>query len=295
MVSYGAELAKEIRAAIKTLGYKTGGKNADVTVRKRSSYSFQITQKNPDLALQELAMIELTVKNFQSIDRCEYSGEILSGANTYIFVYGLDGYSKSFVAEHDTERKRLEDEKWDRDYRAKVNAEKAEVTENAAIAQDAIEFETEEELVQYLLDVDLCLGKKYYATDAAKKVFEIVAELKAEETQEPTTTTTTTTDRHKLNGLTVQALPTKLHPETGIYNTYLTDLSEKRAVEVLVYQSINYPEFSRITVMVKKTQFSGRTMGKDFKTWEEALNNYKSPKMIAVLAAIQEVHTVKKQ
>ena len=249
MASYGAELAKEIRAAIKTLGYKTGGKNADVTVRKRSYSSFEITQKNPDLTLQELAMIELTAKNFQSIDRCEYSGEILSGGNTYIFVYGLDGYSKSFVSQHDTERKRLEDEKWDREYRAKVNAEKAQVTENAAIAQDAIEFETEEELVQYLVDADLCLGKDYYATDAAKKVFEIVAELKAEETQEPTTEPT----EHKLNGLTVESLPTKLHPETGIYNTYLTDLSEKRAVEVLVYQSLHYPESSRITVMVKKT------------------------------------------
>tara|TARA_R110002020_G_scaffold26908_3_gene86934 strand:- start:1439 stop:1708 length:270 start_codon:yes stop_codon:yes gene_type:complete len=77
------ELAKQIRQEIKkTLGYSS----RQVSVRNRPcgySTSLKITVKSLDIPLEP---IEAIAKKYKSVDRCEYTGKILSGGNTFIFV-----------------------------------------------------------------------------------------------------------------------------------------------------------------------------------------------------------------
>lgn len=74
-----ADEAKIIRDLIKK---EFGYTSRQVSVKSRSS-TLDITIKDPMIKIKP---IEEIAKRFQKIDRCEASGEILSGGNRYVFV-----------------------------------------------------------------------------------------------------------------------------------------------------------------------------------------------------------------
>lgn len=82
-MNYGNQTAKAIRQQIKTqLGYSS----RKVSVRQRQgglSYCFQVTVKDLDIPLEP---IEKIARKFKEVDKCERTGEILGGGNTYVFV-----------------------------------------------------------------------------------------------------------------------------------------------------------------------------------------------------------------
>lgn len=72
----------------KELKEKLGLSNRHVSVKEvNSSYSwiFHVTIKT-ERALEKQKEIENICEKYEDIDRCEYSGEILSGGNTLISV-----------------------------------------------------------------------------------------------------------------------------------------------------------------------------------------------------------------
>lgn len=73
--------AKKIRTALKTAGY--GTKRVGV---RNSNYaggsSVRVTIKDPQANFDEVKQI---AKDFQRVSYCEYSGEILSGGNFFVF------------------------------------------------------------------------------------------------------------------------------------------------------------------------------------------------------------------
>ncbi len=71
----GNEIKKEIKT---TLGYNT----RDLSVRVDHS-SINISVKSCDVSVAKVTAI---VEKYRSVDRCQYTGEILSGGNTYVFV-----------------------------------------------------------------------------------------------------------------------------------------------------------------------------------------------------------------
>lgn len=70
----GNELKKEIRAAVPELGHR------DLSVKYDGSYHIKIKKVVP------LSKVEAVAKEHESYSRCEVSGEILSGGNTFVFV-----------------------------------------------------------------------------------------------------------------------------------------------------------------------------------------------------------------
>jgi len=70
----GNELKKEIRGAVPELGHK------DLSVRYSGSYQVDVKKVVP------LSKVEAVAKKQESYSRCEASGEILSGGNTFVFV-----------------------------------------------------------------------------------------------------------------------------------------------------------------------------------------------------------------
>jgi hypothetical protein len=73
---------KEVRNSIKKLGYNS----RQISVRDGGGcYSTTINITIKDLNIDK-DLIEEATSNFEKIDRCEASGEILSGGNTFIFV-----------------------------------------------------------------------------------------------------------------------------------------------------------------------------------------------------------------
>ena len=76
------ERSAAIRAEIKKLGYNS----KQVSVRSRiCGYSDETRIEVKDLSC-DIKAIEKACMKFESIDYDQYSGEILSGGNTYIFV-----------------------------------------------------------------------------------------------------------------------------------------------------------------------------------------------------------------
>lgn len=89
------ERSAAIRAEIKKLGYNS----RQVSVRSRiCGYSDETRIEVKDLSC-DIKAIEKACMKFESIDYDQYSGEILSGGNTYIFVqYDYDAISKATEA-----------------------------------------------------------------------------------------------------------------------------------------------------------------------------------------------------
>lgn len=78
--------AKEKAAAIRKELKKLGVTNRQVSVRSRNSgYDEAIDVTIKDLKVNK-AKVEAIANRYEYIRRCEYSGEILSGGNTYVFV-----------------------------------------------------------------------------------------------------------------------------------------------------------------------------------------------------------------
>lgn len=76
---YLKETAKAIRKAL-----KENFPDVKFSVRKGSGSSSAIyVRYSADVAEKEVALV---AREFESIDRCEFSGEILSGGNTFVFV-----------------------------------------------------------------------------------------------------------------------------------------------------------------------------------------------------------------
>lgn len=76
------ELATTIRGELKAAGYSS----KEVSVKAgaaRYDTRIDITIKN---AAIPMTTIEGVAKKYEKIDRCQYSGEILAGCNTYIFI-----------------------------------------------------------------------------------------------------------------------------------------------------------------------------------------------------------------
>ncbi len=81
----GKEIAKKVRLFIKEMGFKRG----DFSVT--SDYNSVRIQPKEQVKLKELVKIEEYSEQFEKIDRCEVSGEILSGGNTYVSVCDHNG------------------------------------------------------------------------------------------------------------------------------------------------------------------------------------------------------------
>jgi hypothetical protein len=83
-----AERAKELRAWYKE---NLGLNRNDVSVTKQHEGCLRIEMKNPDLSVETKDKIWKAAKGHEDIRRDEYTGEILQGANDFVFVYGPDG------------------------------------------------------------------------------------------------------------------------------------------------------------------------------------------------------------
>jgi len=81
--------AKEIRNELKKQGWNV----RQVSVR-RSKCSIDVTIKD---AKVPLSVVESIAKKHEVINRCEYSGDILSGANTFVRVDYADEVIKPLV------------------------------------------------------------------------------------------------------------------------------------------------------------------------------------------------------
>lgn len=88
MIKTGKEVAKEIRAILKKEGIKASVKT------RRGGYDDAVTIRVKDLTA-DLEKIREWTSKFESIDRCEYSMEILSGGNTFIMI----DYDHDFLRE----------------------------------------------------------------------------------------------------------------------------------------------------------------------------------------------------
>jgi|GEM_PF-3703976 len=74
-----AEQAKTIRTELKK---ELGLSSRDVSV-KSDAYAVWVRVKNKDIKLQD---VERIAKKQESIDKCEITGGILQGGNSYVFV-----------------------------------------------------------------------------------------------------------------------------------------------------------------------------------------------------------------
>ena len=83
--------AVEIRNQLKTLGYGA----RDVSVRSDHS-SLDVTIRRSGL---NVAAIKRIANSFENIRRCEASGEILSGGNTFVFVRFSDDVRDAVAAQ----------------------------------------------------------------------------------------------------------------------------------------------------------------------------------------------------
>lgn len=81
--------AAEIRSQLKTLGYGA----RDVSVRSDHN-SIDITIRRNGLKVKAIRDI---ANSAEKIDRCAYSGEILSGGNTYVFIRFSDDVRNSMT------------------------------------------------------------------------------------------------------------------------------------------------------------------------------------------------------
>lgn len=84
---------KELGQAIRNLLKENGIKRNDISVRVAGGYStaVNIKIKNPKISRRQ---VEKIVKRFEDLERDGRSGEILDGANTYIFVeYAADVFN----------------------------------------------------------------------------------------------------------------------------------------------------------------------------------------------------------
>ena len=84
--------ADRMRAALKAAGFKT----TQVSVRSPHYGSYNVTIRSADVSILK---VEEIVGSFEKIDRCQASGEILLGGNTYVDVSYADDVIAPLKAE----------------------------------------------------------------------------------------------------------------------------------------------------------------------------------------------------
>ena len=87
-MSYIDDLKKSIRSQLKALGYNS--RKVSVT-EERGGLEYCLNLRIKDESVDEEVVKEIAESGV-SIDRCEVSGEILGGGNTYVFVHSVKGY-----------------------------------------------------------------------------------------------------------------------------------------------------------------------------------------------------------
>ncbi len=88
------ELGKAIRNELKANGYKA----KDISVRVRDSLYDTAVNINIKSPMIRKSAVESIVKKYDEIDRDERTGEILAGANTYVFVQYEHGIFEEVAA-----------------------------------------------------------------------------------------------------------------------------------------------------------------------------------------------------
>lgn len=100
-------MSRELNTKIKNeIKAATGCKARDISVRT-SSYSITVKIKNPFINIKD---VEKVVNKYESISYDEYSGEILCGGNTFVFVSYDDGCFDEAAKDLEVEAKKIIDE-----------------------------------------------------------------------------------------------------------------------------------------------------------------------------------------
>jgi len=85
---------KEIRKQLKSvLGYNA----KQVSIRKRHYTALVFTVRDASVNVEK---VKKFAKDFEKIDYCQYTGEILSGGNTYVEVELSEGVKDELAKEH---------------------------------------------------------------------------------------------------------------------------------------------------------------------------------------------------
>lgn len=87
---------KELRTAVNNEIKSLGLKRSDVSVSVKIvgfEDAIRVQAKHEDV---DLALLDKTLKKFNKIDRCERSGEILSGGNVYLTILDVNGYTANW-------------------------------------------------------------------------------------------------------------------------------------------------------------------------------------------------------
>ena len=82
-------IAAELRGVYKALGYNRN----HVSVTAPSASSVRVTAKREDV---DLALLDRVATQFEHVSYDECTGEVLCGANTYVFVCDVNGASAAW-------------------------------------------------------------------------------------------------------------------------------------------------------------------------------------------------------
>ncbi len=151
---------KELRQAIRNLLKEKGIKRNDVSVRVSGGYSsaVNITVKNPKISRRQ---VEQIVKDYQNVERDERTGEILGGANTYIFVeYAADVFNDVMKAWLVTAESAMKDK-----------AEVIRIFNGLYLTRD---YERHKWIVRQQNDKDFCKSYASEIEDIAKLIYKFV-------------------------------------------------------------------------------------------------------------------------
>lgn len=151
---------KELGQAIRNLLKEKGIKRNDVSVRVSGGYSsaVNITVKNPKISRRQ---VEQIVKDYQNVERDERTGEILGGANTYIFVeYAADVFNDVMKAWLVTAESAMKDK-----------AEVVRIFNGLYLTSD---YERHTWIVRQQNDKDFCKSYASEIEDIAKLIYKFV-------------------------------------------------------------------------------------------------------------------------
>jgi hypothetical protein len=87
-MSHIKDLKKRIRDGLKAAGYNS--RKVSVTEEPGGlEYCMNVRIKDDGVDAEKVKEI---AEKERKVDRCEVSGEVLAGGNTYVFVHGYEGY-----------------------------------------------------------------------------------------------------------------------------------------------------------------------------------------------------------
>ena len=80
--------SKSLRKKLKEAGYNS--KRISVTTRNYSSINVKL--KDDNFTEEEIKKIKNIALDFEKVDYCNKSGEILAGGNDFVFITSFEGY-----------------------------------------------------------------------------------------------------------------------------------------------------------------------------------------------------------